>query len=78
MLQPKTLEQRVDDLEKKVMAGTEFAEENTEKGKAVNRCLKDKGITKGYADDNYATFRPDLDCLREHVVTFLYRYANLK
>ena len=38
----------------------------------------DKGITKGYADDNYATFRPDLDCLREHVVTFLYRYANLK
>jgi surface protein len=35
-------------------------------------------ITKGYADDNYKTFRPKLDCLREHVVTFLYRYANLK
>ena len=38
----------------------------------------DKGITKGYADDNYKTFRPKLDCLREHVVTFLYRYAKLK
>ena len=35
-------------------------------------------ITKGYADDNYKTFRPKLECLREHVVTFLYRYAKLK
>jgi uncharacterized protein YjdB/uncharacterized protein YkwD len=33
-------------------------------------------ITKGYADDNYKTFRPRLDCLREHVVTFLYRHAK--
>ena len=35
-------------------------------------------ITKGYSDDNFKTFRPKLDCLREHVVTFLYRYATLK
>lgn len=33
----------------------------------------EKGITKGYSDD---TFRPDDICLREHVVTFLWRYAG--
>jgi hypothetical protein len=33
----------------------------------------EQGITKGYAD---GTFRPDDTCLREHVVTFLYRYAG--
>ena len=33
----------------------------------------EKGITKGYAD---GTFKPDAACLREHVVTFLWRYAN--
>jgi hypothetical protein len=31
----------------------------------------ENGITKGYSD---GTFRPDETCLREHVVTFLYRY----
>ena len=30
-----------------------------------------KGITKGYSD---GTFRPDDKCLREHIVTFIYRY----
>ena len=30
-----------------------------------------KGITKGYDD---GTFRPDEKCLREHIVTFIYRY----
>ena len=33
----------------------------------------EQGITKGYAD---GTFKPDETCLREHVVTFLYRYAG--
>ena len=33
----------------------------------------EKGITGGYED---GTFRPDATCLREHVVTFLYRYAG--
>ena len=33
----------------------------------------EKGITKGYSD---GTFRPNDTCLREHVVTFLYRYAG--
>ena len=33
----------------------------------------EQGITKGYKD---GTFRPDDTCLREHVVTFLYRYAG--
>jgi len=31
------------------------------------------GITKGYQD---GTFKPNATCLREHVVTFLYRYAG--
>ena len=33
----------------------------------------EKGITNGYKD---GTFRPDDICLREHVVTFLWRYAG--
>jgi hypothetical protein len=33
----------------------------------------DMGITKGYSD---GSFRPDDTCLREHVVTFLWRYAK--
>ena len=33
----------------------------------------EKGITGGYSD---GTFRPSATCLREHVVTFLYRYAG--
>ena len=45
--------------------------------KAVMWAAKNN-ITKGYSDDNYRTFRPKLDCLREHVVTFLYRCATLK
>ena len=45
--------------------------------KAVMWAAKNN-ITKGYSDDNYRTFRPKLDCLREHVVTFLYRCAALK
>ena len=32
-----------------------------------------EGITAGYAD---ATFRPLANCLREHIVTFMYRYAK--
>ena len=36
-----------------------------------------KGIAKGYSSGAYAGgFGPKLDCLREHVVTFLYRYAQ--
>ena len=36
-----------------------------------------KGIAKGYTTGEYAGgFGPKLDCLREHVVTFLYRYAK--
>lgn len=31
-----------------------------------------KGITNGYSEDN--TFRPKNSCLREHIVTFMYRY----
>jgi hypothetical protein len=33
----------------------------------------EKEITKGYAD---GTFKPSATCLREHVVTFLWRYAG--
>jgi uncharacterized protein YjdB len=37
----------------------------------------EKGIAKGYSSGEYAGgFGPKLDCLREHVVTFLYRYAK--
>lgn len=31
----------------------------------------DEGITKGYSD---GTFRPLDHCLREHIVTFIYRF----
>lgn len=34
----------------------------------------EQGITKGYSD---GTFKPDATCLREHVVTFLWRYAEM-
>ncbi len=38
-----------------------------------------RGITNGYSSGpNAGGFGPKLDCLREHVVTFLYRYANQK
>lgn len=33
----------------------------------------EQGITKGYDD---GTFKPNATCLREHVVTFLWRYAE--
>lgn len=33
----------------------------------------ENGITKGYSD---GTFKPNATCLREHVVTFLYRFAG--
>ncbi len=37
----------------------------------------EKGIAKGYTTGEHAGgFGPKLDCLREHVVTFLYRYAK--
>jgi hypothetical protein len=37
----------------------------------------ENGIAKGYSDGPYkGGFGPKLDCLREHVVTFLYRYAK--
>ena len=37
----------------------------------------ENGIAKGYSSGkNKGGFGPKLDCLREHVVTFLYRYAN--
>lgn len=37
----------------------------------------ENGIAKGYTSGEYAGgFGPKLDCLREHVVTFLYRYNN--
>ena len=47
MLQEKTLEQRVADIEKALLAHTEFSKELTEKGKQVNRGIKDLGISKG-------------------------------
>lgn len=47
MLKEKTLEERVADLEKQLKSTTEFACEQTEKGKKVNRGLKDKGFSKG-------------------------------
>jgi hypothetical protein len=31
------------------------------------------GITSGYSDGN---FQPMTNCLREHIVTFLYRYHS--
>jgi hypothetical protein len=31
------------------------------------------GITKGYSD---GTFRPLANCLREHIVTFIFRYVH--
>lgn len=34
----------------------------------------ENGITTGYSD---GTFRPAADCLREHIATFIYRFANL-
>jgi hypothetical protein len=35
------------------------------------------GIAKGYSEGEYAGgFGPKLDCLREHIVTFMYRYAG--
>ena len=37
----------------------------------------ENGIAKGYTSGEYAGgFGPKLDCLREHVVTFLYRYND--
>ena len=37
----------------------------------------EKGITNGYSSGQYAGgFGPKLGCLREHVVTFLYRFAK--
>ena len=39
----------------------------------------ENGIAKGYSSGEYkGGFGPKLDCLREHVVTFLYRYAQQK
>ena len=35
----------------------------------------ENGITKGYAD---GSFKPLADCLREHIVTFIYRYDQNK
>ena len=38
-----------------------------------------KGITNGYSSGEYAgQFGTGLPCLREQIVTFLYRYNNLK
>ena len=31
------------------------------------------GVIRGYKD---GTFQPDASCLRQHIVTFLYRYAR--
>ncbi len=64
MLKPRTLEERVADLEKQVMQGTEFTEENTEKGKSVNRGLKDKGITKG--DENAIVRKAIMYLIQKH------------
>ena len=33
------------------------------------------GITNGYAD---GTFGVNIACLREQIITFIYRYANLE
>lgn len=64
MLKPKTLSERVSDLEKKVMSETEFTSELTEKGKAVNRGLKDKGISKG--DENAIVRKTLMYLIRKH------------
>ena len=34
----------------------------------------ENGIAKGYGSGSNQTYGPKLDCLREHIVTFLYRY----
>ena len=47
MKQALTIEQRVERLERQHLEATEFSGENSEKGKEVNRGLKDLGITKG-------------------------------
>lgn len=37
----------------------------------------ENGIANGYSSGEHAGgFGPQLDCLREHIVTFMYRYAN--
>jgi hypothetical protein len=37
----------------------------------------ENGIAKGYSEGEHAGgFGPKLDCLREHIVTFMYRYAK--
>ena len=37
----------------------------------------ENGIANGYSEGEHAGgFGPQLDCLREHIVTFMYRYAN--
>lgn len=56
---------------------TDISATNTPSANAYKAVLwgQTKKITKGYSD---GTFRPYDDCLREHIVTFLYRYATQK
>ena len=42
-----SVEERIERLERLVAARTEFTEEKTEKGKEVNRGIKELGLTKG-------------------------------
>ena len=44
---PLTPDERITELEKKVLPLVEFAGEDTEKGKEINRSLKGKGFSKG-------------------------------
>lgn len=56
---------------------TDISEDNTPSPNSYKAVLwgQKKNIIKGYSDK---TFRPFDDCLREHIVTFLYRYSTGK
>ena len=64
MLQGKSLEERVAELEKVLLAHTEFATENSEKSKAINRGLKDKGYTKG--EENAIVRKAIMHLIQKH------------
>ena len=47
MLKPLSTEERLERIEKELGLKVEFADELTEKGKSVNRGIRDLGISKG-------------------------------
>ena len=60
MIKTLTLEERIEQLEKVLFPVIEFSGEITEKGKKVNRAIKDKGISKG---EELAIIRKAVMCL---------------